>query len=423
MPKKIVIIFFIILGTTALILIIVFNTRTGNTKISLYVYKQEIENCLPEMCAAFTARHPGISMETIIVPDESYWYLKTLMESGNAPDIIQLQSYNLVFEFARAGYLLDLSNEPVISLVSKKWLPAVSLESRVYGLPMDFSGIGIFYNKEIFGKYDLEPPTTYLDLKKVCSILKSKGIHPFAGMLKANWSAGHFLTLLHATLAKSNSAIREWINNMDSCNVSWADPVNTDMLFNIMDFYKLNLDPRAPAMTWHEQQAAFAHGEAGMMVQGLWMYNPLLTTNPDMDCGFIPFPLTNDPGETKFYADVDSVFALSASSGKKKQEAAKKFLAWLSSEEAIALWIKKCRLISSFTDADFSTQAPPFRDLLVHIRDNGYYEWEFCRYPVSVYKDSVKNSARAYLLGTSGRADVITTLDNAWKKERKCYED
>ena len=422
MSKKIGISLLIILGAMALILVIVINTTGMNIKIELYYYKQEIKDTLKEMCTAFSAMYPGINIETIMVPDESYGYLKSLMVSGNAPDIIQLQSYDAVFEFSKAGYLLDLSSEPVISLTSKKWLSAVSREGKVYGLPMDFSGIGIFYNKEIFGKYGLTPPNTYLELKRICGVLKGYGIHPFAGMLKANWAAGHFLTLVHATLAKSNSRIREWIKNMDSCKASWADPINTDMLFNIMDFYKLNLDPRAPAMTWHEQQAAFAQGEAAMMVQGLWIYSPLIATNPDLDCGFIPFPLTNNPGETKFYADIDSVFALSASAGKRKQEAAKKFLAWLSSEEAIAFWTKKCRLISTFTSADLSTLAPPFHDLMTHIGKNGYYEWEFCRYPVSMYKNYVKNSARAYLLGISKRTDVIAALDNAWRKERKCYE-
>ncbi|MBN2535304.1 MAG: extracellular solute-binding protein [Spirochaetales bacterium] len=421
MSKRIVISLFIIIGAAILITAIILAAISRNMEIVLYFYKPEIKESLEEICAAFSARYPGISIETIMVPDESYGYLKSLMVSGNAPDIIQLQSYNQVFEFSQAGYLLDLSNEPVISFIPKEWLPAVSWKKKIYGMPMDFSGIGIFYNKEIFAKYKLTPPATYPELKRVCGILKSYGIHPFAGMLKANWSAGHFLTLLHTTQVKSNSAIREWIKNMDLCKASWADPVNTDMLFNIMDFYKLNLDPRAPAMTWHEQQAAFAHGEAAMMVQGLWIYSPLLTTNPHIDCGFIPFPLTSNPEDTKFYADVDSVFALSASAGKNRQEAAKKFLDWLSSEEAIALWTKKCRLISVFTGTGLSTLGPPFHDLMEHTRKNGYYEWEFCRYPASVYNDYVKNSARAYLLGIAGRADVIAALDNAWRKERKCY--
>jgi raffinose/stachyose/melibiose transport system substrate-binding protein len=423
MSKKIFISLSVILGTVVLIAVMIFIIMAGKIKMTLYYHKQEIKDGLMEMCTAFSAKYPGISIKTMMVPDESYGYLKSLMVSGNAPDIIQLQSYNMVFEFAQAGYLLDVSHEPVIALTQEKWLPSVSWENKVYGLPMDFSGIGIFYNKEIFETYNLIPPRTYPELKRVCGILKSNGIHPFAGMLKANWSAGHFLTLLHSSLAKSNSMIGEWIKDMDLCQTSWGNPINTDTLFNIMDFYRLNLDPRAPAMTWHEQQAAFAYGETAMMVQGLWIYNSLFITNPGMDCGFIPFPVSNNPGDAKFYADIDSAFAISASAAKKKQQAAKKFLMWLSTDEAIAIWTKKCRLVSTFTGADLSALGPPFHDFMEHIGENGYYEWEFCRYPVSVYKDNVKNSARTYLLGKSRRTDVIAEVDHAWKRERRCHDD
>jgi raffinose/stachyose/melibiose transport system substrate-binding protein len=420
MSKKVLISISIILGFTAILCAVVLNGTAAQVQLELYFYKAEIKDSLKEMCTVFSSRYPGIRIKTMMMPDESYGYLTSLMVSGNSPDIIQLQSYDLVFEFARAGYLLDLSNEPVISRTQEMGLPAVTWEGKIYGLPMDFSGIGIFYNKKIFETYNLRPPATYPELKKICGIVKTYNIHPFAGMLKANWSAGHFLTLLHATLVHSNQEILTWLNNMNSCEASWGDPVNIDMLFNIMDFYKLNLDPRSPSMTWHEQQEAFARGEAAMMVQGLWIYNSLITTNPELECGFIPFPLTNDVHETKFYADIDSVFALSALVNNKKQEAAKKFLTWLSSEEAVTMWTTKCRLISTFKDADLSTLSPVFHSLMTHTRKYGYYEWEFCHYPVSMFNDAVKNSAQAYLLGKTSRKEVIAALDRAWRKEKKC---
>jgi ABC-type glycerol-3-phosphate transport system substrate-binding protein len=82
-------------------------------------------------------------------------------------------------------------------------------------------------------------------------------------------------------------------------------------------------------MDWNEQQAAFAGGKAAMMVQGLWSYLAAKGTNPALDCGFVPFPVSNDIGPEQFLRrrrlllrHLRPVFA-------REQLAAKKFLNWL----------------------------------------------------------------------------------------------
>ena len=408
--KKILIVSFLFL--------FVFSFISAKEKLNLFFYKQEIKDALREMCDAFSAKYPDITIETEMVPNDSITVLKTRLASGKAPDIIQLQSYSQVFEFAKAGYLLDLSKEKVISKVIDSSKAAVTYNGKVYALPMDFAGIGIIYNKKIFTKYGLEAPETYRDLRRVCSTLKKNGVTPFAGLLKANWSAGHFITLLHGTLTGSTSKTMDWIKKMDTGKASWADPVDVDELFNIMDFYKQNMDSNAVEMDWNEQQAAFANEKAAMMVQGLWSYGAAIGTNPKLDCGFVPFPATNNKKDTKFYADVDSTFALSATASRSKAEAAKKFLEWLSSREAIKMWTEKCKLTSTFKGADMSALDAPFNDLMSSVNKNGAYIWEFSIYPVSAFEDAAKNGAQAYFFGQKSKEDVVKYIDETWRKEQ-----
>ncbi len=382
-------------------------------KLHLFFYKQEIVNPLKEMAEVFSKSYPNVSVDLEIVPNDSMTVLKTRMSSGQAPDIIQLQSYANVFEFANAGWLLDLSKEPVMNKVVSGTKNSVTYQGKVYALPMDVAGIGIIYNKGIFQKYGLKPPTTFKELQAVCATLKKGKVTPFASMFKANWSLGHFLSMAHTTLA--GPKVLPWIESMNAGKASYGDPVNVKELFRILDFYKANSDPKAAEFDWNEQQASFAKGEAAMMVQGLWSYGAAISTNPKLKCGFIPFPCTNNPKEAKLYADVDSTFALSATSSPERIKAAKQFLEWLATPEAIKLWVKKCKLVPTFKGANVKMMDAPFQDLVSYLNSGKTNPWAFSMYPVAAFEDATKNGAQEYIFGRKNADQVVRYIDETWR--------
>jgi raffinose/stachyose/melibiose transport system substrate-binding protein len=391
------------------------NTLAANeVKLNLFFYKQEIAKELKEMTEAFQKTHPNITIDLEIVPNDSMTVLKTRMSSGQAPDIIQLQSYANVFEFANAGWLLDLSKEPVMAKVVPDTKNSVTYKGKAYALPMDVAGIGIIYNKDIFKKYGLKPPATFNELKNVCATLKKNKVTPFASMFKVNWSLGHFLSMVHTTLA--GPKVLPWIEAMNSGKGSFADPVDVKELFMILDFYKANSDPRAAEFDWDEQQASFAKGEAAMMVQGLWSYGAAIGTNPKLNCGFIPFPCTNNAKDTKLFADVDSTFALSAASSPEKTKAAKAFLEWLGTPEAIKMWVEKCKLVPTFKGADVKSMDSPFQDLVAYLNSGKTNPWAFSMYPVAAFEDATKNGAQEYLFGRKNAGQVVKYIDDTWRK-------
>jgi raffinose/stachyose/melibiose transport system substrate-binding protein len=402
-----------------LVLVIIGSTvlATNPVKLNLFFYKQEIVNQLKEMTDIFSKSHPDITLDLEIVPNDSMTVLKTRMSSGQAPDIIQLQSYANVFEFANAGWLLDLSNEPVLAKVVPSTKTAVTYKGKAYALPMDVAGIGIIYNKDIFKKYGLKPPTTFNELKSVCATLKKNKVTPFASMFKANWSLGHFLSMAHTTLA--GPKVLPWIESMNAGKGSFADPVDAKELFKILDFYKANSDPKAAEFDWNEQQASFAKGEAAMMVQGLWSYGAAIGTNPKLNCGFVPFPCTNNTKDTKLFADVDSTFALSATSSPEKAKAAKEFLEWLATPEAIKIWVEKCKLVPTFKGANVKSMDAPFQDLVSYLNSEKTNPWAFSMYPVAAFEDATKNGAQEYVFGRKNPGQVIQYIDDTWKKSVK----
>jgi raffinose/stachyose/melibiose transport system substrate-binding protein len=283
---------------------------------------------------------------------------------------------------------------------------------------MDFAGIGIIYNKAIFSQYNLKPPATYRELERLAKTLTDNGVTPFAGLLKENWSIGHFITLVHTSLlAEKKIKVAKFIADMDAGKTSYG-VVDARKLFSIIDFYRANMDDNAEEMNWNEQQAAFANGKAAMMVQGLWSYGAAISTNPELDCGFVPFPVFNDASMNKFYADVDSTFGVSSQSSKAKQAAAKKFLAWLATPEAIAIWTRDCKLTSSFKGADMSALQVPFGQLMSTVGKSGAYPWAFSMYPTAVFEDACKNGAQQYVFKKKTAEAVIADIDRMWKEAR-----
>lgn len=394
-------------------------------KLELFYYKQEIRDALREMADEFTSENPDITIDLTVVPNEGITVLRTRLASGQAPDIIQLQSYSQVFEFARAGYLMDLSGTPIMNKVVDSSMNAVTYNGKAYSLPMDMAGIGIIYNKDLFTQAGIENlPTTYRELKTVARKLKNAGITPFAGLLKANWSAGHFITLVHTELLGAeggNEAILNWIDEMNKGEGSYGGPIDVDDLFDIMDFYQDNMALNSIEWDWTEQQDAFGKGQAAMMVQGLWSYNAVLgnteaTINVD-NVGFIPFPVTKNSEDTKFYADVDSTLAISSQSTPEKKEAAMKFLEWLSTPKAIEMWTTKANLTSTFKGADMSGMKLPYQELMESVNNDGAYPWAFSMYPVSVFEDACKNGAQQYFFGRKSADEVIEGIDALWRSE------
>jgi raffinose/stachyose/melibiose transport system substrate-binding protein len=390
--------------------------QAAPVKLNLFFYKQEIREALKEMAVAFSKKNPDIQIETEMVPNDSLTVLKSRLASGAAPDIMQLQAYSNVAEFAAAGYLLDLSGEAVVKKVIPNAMDSVNFKGKVYALPMDFGAIGILYNKDLFKKHGLAAPATYRELQIVANKLNAAGITPFAGLLKANWSSGHFFAMLHSTMTGSSEKTLTWVQKMDSGQSSWGEGIDTRKFFSIADFYKGNMAKGAVEWDWNEQQAAFATGKAAMMVQGLWSYLPAIKTNPQLNVGFVPFPASNKADEVKFFADVDSTFAISATASKPKTEAAKKFFNWLATKEGIKMWTEKCQLAPTFKDASVKEMPEPFRDLMSHVNKHGSYPWEFAMYPVAVWEDATKNGAQGYFFGKTTPEQFIKSFDFAWQK-------
>ena len=393
----------------------------GAQELKMSYYKPEITATLPKLLDAFTKANPGITIVTEIHPNDGGATQAAAAAAGKLPDIMQQPAYSGVLESAKNGYILDLSKQAIMAKVIDGAKPSVTYSGKLYALPMDFAGIGIIYNKDIFAKFKLKAPTTYLELQKVADTLKKGGVTPFAGLLKANWSVGHFIEMLHSSMLGSkvgNAGIFKFVDAMNKGETTFDKGVDMATIFKIMDWYKANMADNASEMDWNEQQAAYIKGDAAMMVQGLWAL-PNAKDNPTLDSGFVPFPWSNRASDNRFFADVDSTFTVSAQSTPEKQAAALKFINWLSSPEAIKIWTTDIQLTSTFKGAAVTSMPMPFQDLMNSVNKLGSYPWVFSMMPTATFEQAIKNGAQGYVFGKANPEDIVAEINDSWKTNYK----
>lgn len=395
--------------------------------IELFYYKQENQVGLRKVVAAFQTSHPDILVRLLITPNDEDATMQKRALEGTLPAIIQMPAYTRIVEYARKGYILPLDGTAVLQNVIETSLSSVAYGNKSYGVPMDYSAIGIIYNKAIFEKFGLKVPETFSELKEVCNSLKLNSITPFAALLKENWSAGHFFSMVHTMLLTQNlnardskgeeNAFSSFITDMNMGKIRYSSRIDMAKLFEVLNFYRDNIDARAFDMDGSAQVLSFAKGEAAMMVQGLWSYTDIKKKNPNLNVGFAPFPIFDDAAKNKPYADVDSAFVVSAQASLQEQKDAIEFLNWLSGEVGSAFWVEFYRLTHSFKGGNFKSLGRPYTDLMSTVAQRGAYPWLFARYPTRVFEDACKNGAQQYLLRGMSEESVLHAIDDAWRGE------
>ncbi len=89
---------------------------------------------------------------------------------------------------------------------------------------MNVSLSGIYYNKDLFAKYNLEVPATVEELEAVCDTFVENGVTPFALANSAKWTGSMYFMNLAARkggLEPFNAAVAGTGSFEDECFV-WA---------------------------------------------------------------------------------------------------------------------------------------------------------------------------------------------------------
>ena len=102
--------------------------------------------------------------------------VKTRLATGDMPDMFYYNSGSLLQALNPSDTLVDLKDEPFIANIQESYLPTVSANGGIYGVPTEGTlGGGILYNKKIYSDLGLTVPKTWAEFAANNDKIKEDG--------------------------------------------------------------------------------------------------------------------------------------------------------------------------------------------------------------------------------------------------------
>jgi raffinose/stachyose/melibiose transport system substrate-binding protein len=173
-------------------------------------------------------------------------------------------------------------------------MPGVTFNGKVYGVPNSgVQPVVFYYNKEIFGKYHLNPPQTWGDLLQAIDTLKKNKVIPIALAGSSKWPYLMYEEYLVDRFGGPDAFNTVVANQANAWSNDAFIKANTaiQQLVNAGAFGSTF----ASVVADTNQDAALLYtGKAAMMLQGGWNFPIIQANNPAFissgKLGWFPFP-------------------------------------------------------------------------------------------------------------------------------------
>jgi raffinose/stachyose/melibiose transport system substrate-binding protein len=245
-----------------------------------------------EVVAEFEKQNPGIKVNQMSYPsvEKKQEYSQTLYATDQMPDVTfaGIEALRLV-----DGVFMELP-ESFYSQIDDSAL--IKRNGKVYTVPTaKYIMLNVFYNKEIFAKYNLKPPTTWDEFVQLCETLKANGEVPIveAGQSQAG-------QMLHNPMmtAMLNEISEDWPQKFLSGEMKFNGPEvkaiadRFQALWNAGYFHEGSL-----SFTAAQKDEVFMEGSAAMIIQGIFN-SKKYADGSSFEAGWFTLPAVNS---NKYY--------------------------------------------------------------------------------------------------------------------------
>lgn len=301
-----------------------------------YVFDTRVK-AMDKLIANFEAQHPDIKVKQVTFPYADYQtrvVAATMAKKG--PDVLQL-FYGWTDQFVKGKVVQPLDAKVFAHAdIEKDFFPIVGAMKRgedYYGLPTAVRSLALFYNKKLFEEAGVaEPPKT---LDELVATAKKIAKHDSGGNLV---QAGMTLDMAGQDHHWWREVLIRQFGGMPYSEDHKSVAYNNDAGQKALAFYTGLQQNEKIGMSgfMDEGQAAFRAGRAGMTIDGTFRLGAFKSIE-DFEWGVAELP-ANAEGVRSNYA---SYFANGIGSGAKGEElaAAQKFLQYISSPEAMEIWL------------------------------------------------------------------------------------
>ncbi|MCY9163747.1 ABC transporter substrate-binding protein [Bacillus atrophaeus] len=215
-------VFFLVIASVCMLAISGCSSQSSSSdgKVTLKFFhrwpKEPERRYFEEVVKVFEKEHPDIHIQTEAVLNDSYKdKIKVMLGTSSPPDVFFSWSDEFAAKFIRGNKALDLSSyykndtEWSSQLVGTQIKP-FTYEEKEYGVPWQMDAKSFFYNKDIFEKLNLKPPSTWEELIEVSKKLKANGYTPISFGTKAPWTISHYIGTLNQRMVDEKTRERDY---------------------------------------------------------------------------------------------------------------------------------------------------------------------------------------------------------------------
>ena len=253
---------------------------TEKKTVKIWTIHGDIEKILNKVTKKYEMEHKNISFEIISFKNEDYQStIENAAVTNELPDIFFTWGYGVLKQYVNLGLVWDITEAMRQDDLQKSILPGVmqgvTVNDKVYALPLYGWKSCLFYNKKLFDEYKIPYPKTYDEFIHAAEQFKKANITPIAGSGKEPWLA----SLYYMSLVLGEGEVQ-----------GVYDAAANRSKFNSEQFYNAaqKMQRLIEAEPWqknylesdsYDAAYLFTQGEAAMLLSGSWVSS--LIESPD----------------------------------------------------------------------------------------------------------------------------------------------
>lgn len=389
---------------------------------TIYTTPPELPLLAETLAQEFMDANPGVTIQITHLENEAFKErLATVMQSGDPPDIFQSWGGGVMWSYAEAGLLRDIT--PEITADDNAWrdsfntqaaLNLYSYNDAYYGIPMTFGAVGFWYNTRLFAEAGIEGvPATWSEFLADVQLLKDAGITPIALGGRDKWP-GHFWWVYMAIREGGQAAFEAAYTRAGS----FADPAFVAAGERLNELIALEpFQTDFMAMNYGQEAGLIGNGEAAMELMGQWapgvqQGNSTSGTGlPEGELGWFPFPAIEGGagGPTDVLGGGDG-FAV----GVNAPDAAIDFLRFLTTEEVQERYVAlNVGFVPTVVGTEDSVTDPLLQQVLQARNEAEYYQLYYDQFLPPAVAQTVLDSVEGLFVGTLTPEDAAAAIEDS----------
>lgn len=365
----------------------------------------------------YMAAHPNVEIEITIIANDPYKEkLATNMQAGDPPDLFQTWGGGVLWQYADAGLVQDLSDALALDDWGDSFLPGpmavYQKDGKIYGVPWTFGMVGMWYNKALFEQAGIaETPKTWADLLAAVEKLKAAGITPIAVGEGDKWPGHFWWSYLAVRNAGQEGFMKAYTREGKFTDEPFIKAgLELQQLIDLEPFQEGFLE-----QGYGDEQVLMATEQAAMELMGQWAFGAnsgVAEGNLDNyieHTGWFPFPMTDDGAgnPTDAFGGGDG-FAVGINAPPETIELVK----FLTSKENQAMMVEAgIAALPVVKGLEDSVQEPVMQTLLEHFSQAEYVQLYLDQFLPPAVGLAVNDYVQELFAGTKTAEEVAAAIE------------